>query len=320
MSVQYKDYYEVLGVSRSANDAEIKSAYRKLARKYHPDINPGGTEQFKELNEAYEALKDPKKRKLYDSLGSNWRQGERFNPPPGFDTAGMGGDMGGFSSFFDTLFGGGSGQGFSGGGVNIEDLFGGGRPGSRQQRGQYGQQQQSRSSARQQQQPVVVEQPLLLTLEDVLTGAQKEILTPTGKRMTVTVPKGVRPGQKIRITNEGGYGQAQKGDLLLVIQYKNHSHFEFEDDGLTYNARVPVPVLALGGTIPVKTLSGIEMTVSVPEGTQPGSLMRLKEQGLPAKDGQSTGDLLVRLKGEIPKVLSDRERTLYEELKALQSY
>lgn len=320
MSVEYKDYYKLLGVSRNASEADIRSAYRKLARKYHPDINPGGAEQFKELNEAYEALKDPEKRKLYDNLGANWRQGQRFNPPPGYGGgSGEGfGDMGGFSSFFDTLFGGSAGAGFSGNQINIEDLLGGRAPGGRSQgRGaSYTQQRQQSSSPEQ----LNIEQALILDLKEVYTGVQKEVMTPSKKRITVTVPKGVRPGQKIRLTGEGKAGRSGRGDLLLVVQYRYHPGFSFENDTLTYEALIPVPVLALGGKIAVKTVLGQDLDMTVPEGTSPGSLMRLKGQGLPGKDGKSSGDLLVRLKGELPKVLSDRERALYEELKALQSW
>ncbi|MEM0950554.1 MAG: DnaJ C-terminal domain-containing protein [Cyanobacteria bacterium P01_H01_bin.74] len=326
MSVKYKDYYKILGVSRSASDAEIKSAYRKKARKLHPDVNPDGGEAFKELNEAYEALGDPKKRQLYDSLGANWRQGQNFNPPPGFDGVNMGGqfgNMGGFSNFFEMLFGAAAGQaggaGFSGGQINLEDILSGysGQAGQRQGY----QQSNHRAQQQRQQRPpenLDIEQPLPLDLEDVFTGTQKEILTLSNKRMTVKIPKGVRPGQKIRLGGEGRRAGSRQGDLMLVVQYRSHPVFSVEDDVLVCNAAVPVPVLALGGDWSISTLAGKPLTLTIPQGTQPGTILRLKGQGLPDKLGKNPGDLLVRLKGIIPKTLTPREQELYQELRALQ--
>lgn len=324
MGVEYKDYYKILGVSRNATDKEIRSAYRKLAREHHPDVNQGSDEKFKDINEAYEALKDPEKRKLYDSLGSNWRQGQNFNTPPGYEgwqTVNMGdfGDMGGFSSFFDILFGGGMGgggfqaQGFpggAGGAAGYEDIFGGMRGGGG--RGQ-------RGGARAQTHPpeqLNIEEELYLDLEEVATGASKEIVTPSGKRLTVNIPKGVRPGGKIRLAGEGQQGHRGRGDLLLVVKYRKHPRFKFEEDNLIYEAPVPVPDLVLGAEIKVQTLHG-ELSMKIPAGTQPGRLMRLKGQGLPAKDGKTPGDLLVRPKAVVPEHLSAREVALYQELQAL---
>lgn len=323
MGVEYKDYYKILGVPRTASEKEIKSAYRKLAREYHPDVNPGAEEKFKDLNEAYEALKDPEKRRLYDSLGSNWRQGQNFNPPPGFDgwqTVNMGdmGGMGGFSSFFDALFGGGMGaggfgaQGFPGGGAaGYEDLFSGMGAG----RGQ-------RAGARAHSHPpeqLNIEQELLLDLEEGAKGASKEVLTPNRKRLSVNIPKGVRAGAKIRLAGEGQQGQRGRGDLLLVVKYRKHPRFQLEDDVLVYEAPVPVPDLVLGGEIKIPTLSGSELSMKIPAGSQPGRMMRLKGQGFPSKDGKSSGDLLVRIKALIPDHPSEREIVLYQELQALHA-
>lgn len=326
MGVEYKDYYNILGVSRNATEKEIKAAYRKLAREYHPDVNPGAADKFKDINEAYEALKDPEKRKLYDSLGANWRQGQNFTPPPGFEgyqTVDFG-DMGGFSSFFDILFGGGMGgagrgfsgqgfpgQGFGGGGAaGFEDLFGAAQ---QQQRGRG-----PRGGARGQAQPpeqLNVEEDLYLDLEEVATGVSKEVVTPSGKRVTVNIPKGVKQGAKIRLAGEGRQGRTGRGDLLLVVHYRKHARFKVEDDNLVYEAPVPVPDLVLGGEIQVPTLHG-EVSMTLPVGTQPGRLMRLKGQGLPGKDGM-TGDLLVRPKAVIPAHPSEREKELYQELQTL---
>lgn len=324
MGVEYKDYYSILGVSKNATDKEIKSAYRKLAREYHPDVNAGSDEKFKDLNEAYEALKDPEKRRLYDSLGSNWRQGQNFTPPPGFEgwqNANMG-DMGGFSSFFDILFGGGMGgggfsaQGFPGGGAaGYDDLFSGMRGG-----GARGQRAGTRGQQAQSMEQLNIQEDLYLDLEEVAKGVSKEVVTPSRKRLTVNIPKGVKEGAKIRLAGEGHQGQrGGRGDLLLIVKYRKHPRFKFEEDNLVYEALVPVPDLVLGAEIKVPTLSG-ELSVKIPAGTQPGRLMRLKGQGMPAKDGKTTGDLLVRLQASVPKHPTDRELELYKELQALHAY
>lgn len=316
MPVEYKDYYSILGVPRSATEKEIRSAYRKLAREYHPDVNPGAAEKFKDINESYEALKDPEKRRLYDSLGSNWRQGQNFTPPPGYegyttinlnDLGGLGGEFGGFSSFFDAIFGGMGAQGFRGG------------PGTY---GAYQQEMpQGRGRTRQARpEQLNVEQPLSLELEEVATGRQREVQTPSGKRLTVNIPKGVKEGAKIRLAGEGLQGRSgQRGDLLLVVQYRPHPRFKIEEGNLVSEVPIPVPDLVLGGEIQVKTLTG-EGAIRIPAGTQPGKLLRLKGQGLPGKDGQAAGDLLVRLKAVIPEQPSEQEKALYQELRALQSH
>lgn len=332
MGVEYKDYYSILGVSRGATDKEIRGAYRKLAREFHPDVNPGAAEKFKDINEAYEVLKDPEKRKLYDGLGSNWRQGQNFNPPPGYEgwqTINMNdlGGMGGFSSFFDILFGsgmaggmggrGGQSYGFPGGGGSgvYEEMFGGQQGyrtgGTRGQRGGRGQ-----TYAPEQ---LNVEEKLYLDLEEVATGIRKEVVTPNGKRVSVNIPKGVNEGSKIRLAGEGQQSPMGRGDLLLVVHYRRHPKFKVEDDNLVYEAPVPVPDLVLGGEIKVPTLQHGEVMMKIPAGTQPGRLMRLKGQGLPSKDGKSTGDLLVRPKAVIPEKPSARELEFYQELKKLQS-
>jgi curved DNA-binding protein len=319
MGVEYKDYYSILGVPKTASQKEIKSAYRKLAREYHPDVNPGATEKFKDINEAHEALKDPEKRKMYDNLGSNWRQGQNYTPPPGYDgyqQVNMG-DMGDFSSFFDVLFGAGrgggqggrgfSGQGFPGGGFSEAGVGGGPQPGGRGRQGA-----QAQSAPEQ----LNIEEDLYLDLEEVASGTHKEVVTPSGKRLTVNIPKGVTPGSKIRLAGEGSQGRRGKGDLHLVVRYRKHPKFKVEEDNLVYEAPVPVPDLVLGKEIQVPTLQG-EVSMRIPPGTQPGRLMRLKGQGLPAKDGKTAGDLMVRPKAVIPTHPSDREKELYEELRQL---
>lgn len=333
MAVEYKDYYKILGVSRDADEKAIRSAFRKLAREYHPDVNPQAGEKFKDINEAYEVLKDPEKRRMYDSLGSNWRQGQNFTPPPGWegyttvnlnDLGGFdfGERFGGFSSFFDSLFGGLAGHGYPGGGGGYayqqaqpefdwaEQFGGAGRRGGRAQGRQ----------ARQPKEELNLEQPLYLDLEEVAAGVQKEVFTPGGKRLTVSVPRGVKEGGKIRLAGEGQAGRGgQRGDLLLVVHYRKHPRFKVEDElNLVYEAPVPVPDLVLGTEITVPTLGG-NVSLKIPAGTQPGRLLRLKGQGLPSRDGKTRGDLLARVKAVIPEQPSERERALYQELKALRA-
>ena len=161
-----------------------------------------------------------------------------------------------------------------------------------------------------------VEEDLYLDLEEVATGVRKEVVTPSGKRLTVSIPKGVKPGAKIRLAGEGHQGHGGRGDLLLVARYRKHPKFKLEEDTLVYEAPVPVPDLVLGGEIKVPTLQG-ELSMKLPAGTQPGRLMRLKGQGLPGKDNQPAGDLLVRPKAIVPEHATEREKELYQELQAL---
>lgn len=311
MGVEYKDYYKILGVNRQATEKEIRSAYRKLAREYHPDVNAGAADRFKDINEAYEALKDPEKRRLYDNLGSQWRH----SPPPGFnDWGGQGvnmndlGGMGGFSSFFEALFGGGMGGQGSFGGAGFPGGVNAGRQGS--QRGN------SRGQASAPADPPT-EQNLYLELEEVATGLNKEVTTPSGKRLTVRIPTGVKQGAKIRLAGEGAPGRfGQPGDLLLNVRYREHKHFKVEGDALVYEAPIPVPDLVLGGEIIIPSFTG-EVSLRIPPGTQPGRLMRLKGQGLPKRNGETAGDLLVRPRAIIPEHPSEREKMLYQELRNL---
>jgi curved DNA-binding protein len=306
----YKDYYDVLGVSRGASDADIKAAYRKAAKQYHPDKNPGDDKaagRFKEIGEAYAVLSDPEKRKIYDQFGHTGQV------PPGY--GGMGGvpggnfqggdfagfDPGQFSDFFQGLFGqaarGRAGGGFAGAGgqqVHLEDLLGG--------LGGAGQQRRFVQN---------VEGELQVTLEEAFHGSD-EVINVDGKRLSLRVPAGTRDGARLRLAGQGPGG----GDVLLTIRVLEDARFDLDGDHLTTSVDVPAPVAALGGDVSVQTLTG-RGNLSIPPGSSGGRRMRLRGQGWPKKDG-TRGDLYVRLNVTVPAALSDEEKELYRQLRELQ--
>lgn len=305
----YKDYYDVLGVSRGASDADIKSAYRKLAKQFHPDKNAGdekAAEKFKEIGEAYAVLNDPEKRKLYDQYGHTGQVPPGEYPGGGFQGADFGGfDGSQFSDFFQGLFGqagraGGRGGGFSGGGgfqggqVNIEDLLGG-----------LGGAGQSRRFVQN------VEGELQVTLAEAYSGSD-EVINVDGKRLSLRVPAGTRDGARLRLAGQGPGG----GDVLLTIRVLEDGRFELEGDDLTTSVDVPAPVAALGGDVKVQTISGTTGNLSIPAGSSGGRRMRLRGQGWPKKGG-GKGDLYVRLNLTVPKDLSAEEKELYQKLRDL---
>jgi curved DNA-binding protein len=330
MAVKFRDYYEVLGVSKTATEDEIKSAYRKLARKYHPDVNPGdksAEEKFKELNEAYEVLSDPDKRKKYDALGPNWKAGQDFRPPPGWE----GGVNVEFGDFGDIFGGGRSAGGFS---DFFESLFGGGRRTGRRgadfaMRGQD------------------VEAEIPLTLEEAHRGVKRTItlqvtepcpdcrgtgskdgktVCPTcrgagairrPKSIEVTIPAGVRDGSVIRLAGQGepGADGASAGDLFLRVRLRPHRLFSIVGDN---DVQIELPVApweaALGAKIAVPTLGG-PGEMKIPPGAQAGQRFRLRGQGLNRRGG-GRGDEYVKIKIVNPPKLTPKEKELFEKLAA----
>ncbi len=303
--MEYKDYYKVLGVERKASQDDIKRAYRKLARKYHPDVNkdPGAEDQFKELGEAYEVLKDPEKRAAYDQLGSDWQRGQDFEPPPNwgqdFDFHGTGqthaGAAGGFSDFFENLFGGG---GFRTGGFHHGSGF-----------KSRGEDQHAR---------------IQIELEDAFSGATRQIslrsqqIDAQGqvriipRTLNVRIPKGIKPGQNIRLAGQGspGLGGGPNGDLYLEVEFKPHRHFRVEGRDLFLDLPLTPWEAALGAKIKIPTLTG-KVDLKIPEASQSGRKLRLKERGLP---GSPPGDLYVELSIHTPPSQNESVRALYEQL------
>ncbi|GLI34357.1 DnaJ C-terminal domain-containing protein [Desulforhabdus amnigena] len=321
MAVKFRDYYEVLGVDRSVKQEEIQRAYRKLARKYHPDVNksPDAENKFKEINEAYEVLKDPEKRKKYDQLGAHWKDGQDFRPPPGWEThfdfgraGGPGrtefhwGGTGGFSDFFEALFGGRGGEPFA---------------------GMRGARAQTWSQAGSDQ-----EATIRISLEDAFHGATKSItlqmqsITPQGqvsvqsKNYEVKIPRGILNGQKIRLAGQGGegIGGGPRGDLYLKVEIDPHPVYQVEGKDLTYILPLTPWEAALGAEVEVPTLSG-PVTLKIPPGTQSRQKLRLRGKGMPSPKGVP-GDLYVVVNIVVPKKPTERERELFEELRRVSRF
>jgi curved DNA-binding protein len=296
--MDYKDYYKVLGVSRSASADEIRSAYRKLAMNYHPDRNPGdkqAEEKFKEVNEAYQVLSDPQKRARYDQLGSaysSWQS--RGAPGGGFDwSQWTTGQPGTGQVNFEDLFGAAGAGGFS-------DFFSaifGGMPSGGSTTGRYG----SRTTRQN-------EHPVSITLQEAYSGTSR-ILESGGRRVTVRIPAGVKTGSKVRAAGAAADGS----DVYLKITVEPDANFERKDDDLYTNASVDVFTALLGGEAEVQTLGG-RIRVNIPPGTQPEQLIRLAGRGMPKiRNAETRGDLYVRVKVSIPKKLSARQRELLEQ-------
>ncbi len=315
MSIKYQDYYKIMGVSRNASEKELQSAYREGARKYHPDVNkdPGAEDKFKQLNEAYEVLKDPDKRKQYDQLGENWQSGQNFNAQTdrnqGYHQAH--GDSGGFysqpgndSRDFSDLF---------------EGIFGGtqGSTGHANSRGW-----DLRGQDR--------EAELTISLDEAYHGATKtvelEVLEarPDGriarstKKYDLKIPHGTLPGNSIRLKGQGnpGVGDGLAGDLYLKINIAPHDKFIISGNDLEADLKLSPWEAMLGTKVTVPTMDG-KAQMNIPQGTQPGQRFRLKGKGMPAKKGR--GDLYFKAKVKIPKHLSQHEKDLVTQLSRLAS-
>lgn len=335
MPVKFQDYYETLEVSRTASKEEISKAFRKLARKYHPDINKtkDAEEKFKLANEAYEVLGDPEKRKKYDQLGSNWKSGQDFQAPPGFEEmfanyagggrstrakkssrSGAGGNFsfdtsGGFSDFFDALF--------SSGGIspdNAQEFFSG---------------QNARSHAANGED---YNSSITISLEEAFHGTTKTVsVSNTGtnsqglaeskpKQLKIKIPAGTSDGQVIRLANMGapGSGGGKNGDLLLKINVAKDPRYKLEGSDLTQDLAITPWEAILGGKVEVKTLSG-NLSLNIPAGSQSGKRLRLKGKGFSSKSGNN-GDLFVELKIVVPDKPSDKEKELFSELAKISNF
>ena len=284
--MEYKDYYKILGVDRNIEQADLKKAYRKLARKYHPDVSKeaNAEERFKEVNEAYEVLGDKEKRSQFDTLGADWQNGQNFNPPPGweggFDHNQFGGGMGGaggFSDFFESMFGGGMGGAGAG----------------------FGQQQQRRK-------PPAETMILRVELEDIFAGGKKQIRLPSGSNIEVKIPKGFEEGKKIRLAGKGSHG----ADIHLKILINKHSLYKREEKNIFLDLPIAPWEAALGASVTIDTLAG-KLKLKIPENSASGKKMRLKGRGLP---GSPVGDQYVVLQIVTPPASSDDERAFYQDM------
>jgi len=297
MSIEYKDYYKILGVDRKSSKDEIRKTYRKLARKFHPDMNPGNKqaeERFKEINEAHDVLSDPEKRARFDELGSNWQHGQKFQPPPHFrgqynpqgfpnqrEFYSEGG--GGFSDFFESFFGGNfnnaHSRGFESKGQDIEG-------------------------------------ELVISIEEAFHGVTRSLTVTGSTKETyhVKIPPGLKSGAKLRLAGRGRENPhgGTRGDLYLKIEHAAHPFLHFENDDLIYDLDITPWEAVLGASIPFSTLDQ-KVKLKIPPGTQNGTRLRLRGQGFKFS-GKDPGDLIVEIQIEVPKEISDQERKAWEDL------
>jgi curved DNA-binding protein len=320
--MEYQDYYKTLGVDKKASAAQIKKAYRKLARQYHPDMNPGdkkAEERFKQINEAYEVLSDAERRRKYDQLGTDYQRYQRTGgDPSGFDwSQWMGGSQPGgqpggvrveYSGNLDDLFGGGGFSDFFSsifGGANAgagQDAFR--RAGTRSAQGVRGQD---------------FEQEVEITLEEAFAGTSR-VLSKDGQRIEVKIPAGARTGSKVRLAGQGTSGiGGPAGDLFLVVKVLPHAVFERDGDDLRCELPLDLYTAVLGGEAVVHTLGG-DVKLKIPPETQSGRTIRLAGQGMPhLRESKTRGDLWVKVRVTIPQHLSKREQELFQELARLRA-
>ncbi|HEB96769.1 MAG TPA: J domain-containing protein [Sedimenticola thiotaurini] len=303
--MEFKDYYEIMGVKRDATQDEIKRAYRKLARKYHPDVSkePDAEQKFKQVGEAYEVLKDPEKRAAYDQLGANWKAGQDFRPPPdwdaGFEFSGGGfteGDASAYSDFFESLFGRG---------------FGGARAAGRGRRTYHARGEDHHAK-------------VLIDLEDAFHGATRTItlrvpeLDPQGhvvtreRTLNVRIPKGIRQGQQIRLAGQGapGLGEGKAGDLYLEVEFRPHPIYRVEGRDLYLDLPIAPWEAALGARVKAPTPGGV-VDLKIPPGSASGRKLRLKGRGIP---GKPPGDIYVVLQIVVPPATTEKAKELYREM------
>lgn len=323
--MEYKDYYKILGVSRDADEKEIKKSFRRLAREYHPDMNKGdksAEEKFKEVNEAYEVLSDKEKRSRYDQLGADWQSWQHAGRrPEDFDwgqwSSGGGpgyvrygnvddlqdlfgsGDV--FSDFFQQLFGGAGGRR-----AGTDDLFGGGRASAGRARATKGRD---------------YEQPVEITLQEAFHGATRLLQMEGGRRLEVKIPAGADNGTRVRIAGAGGAGVrgGQAGDLYLVVRVEPDARFERRGNDLYTELPLDLYTTLLGGEASVSTLGGRSVMLHIPAGTQNGQTFRLRGQGMPdLNHPQEHGDLYAKVAVKLPERLTEQEQRLFAELKKLR--
>ncbi len=317
--MEYKDYYKILGVDKNATEKEIKSAFRKLARQYHPDVNPDDPQaeaHFKEINEAYEVLGDPEKRAKYDQLGADWQHWQRAGGHPGDydwsrwtatpggervhvrygtpeDLEDLFGDSSPFSDFFTSIFGGLSGTRQTGGRGGFEGF-------DRPRRGQD------------------LEHEIEISLAEAYHGTTRQ-LTKDGRRIEVKIPPGAKTGTRVRMRGEGGSGVSggQAGDLYLKVKVARDPRFERKGDSLYVTAPVDLYTAVLGGEVRVPTLAG-DVNLKIPAGSQNGQTFRLRGKGMPKlRQPTEHGDLYVRLDVRVPTQLTPEQRKLFEQLRLL---
>ncbi len=334
--MEYRDYYRILGVERGASQAEIKKAYRKLARQYHPDVKPGdkaAEERFKEINEAYEVLGDADKRKKYDELGSRWKDFEQWQRAGGqaqswpFGWSPAGGQPGTQyrtvtpEELQDLLggLGGGMGEGGLGGFSDFFSYFFGGQPAAAGRGRRGGVRQPARAGQK-------VEQPVLISLEEAYHGTKRvlEFQEPDGhvRRLEVKIPAGMDTGSRIRLPGKGGrgLGGGPAGDLYLLVQVAPHAHFERKGDDLYVQVPVDLYAAVLGGEADVPTLKGTTLKLKIPPETQNGRRFTLRGQGMPRlKAPGEFGDLYATVSVRLPANLSAEERELFERLAGLRA-